>query len=124
MPYPNYDPWAYRVEPAILTRQLEAGERIELGGHTLKVLHLPGHTPGSIALLEERTGVLYSGDVVYDGYLVDDLPESDAASYQRSMEYLAQLDVSVVHPGLGRSFAKARLHQLAHAYLRGAIFAP
>ncbi|WP_426504027.1 MBL fold metallo-hydrolase [Dactylosporangium sp. McL0621] len=101
-----------------LHRTLGDGDRIDLGGRVLTVLHLPGHTPGSIALLEERTGTLYSGDVVYDGGLIDDLPNSDVAAYRRSMELLAGLDVSVVHPGHGPSFDRARLRELAAAYLR------
>lgn len=84
----------------------------------LTVLHLPGHTPGSIALLEERTGTLYSGDIIYDGFLIDDLPNSDVAAYRRSMAFLAGLDVSVVHPGHGHSFDRTRLRELAEAYLR------
>ncbi|MEU7866942.1 MBL fold metallo-hydrolase [Dactylosporangium sp. NPDC049140] len=118
LPDPGYDPAAYRVEPITLHRTLDDGDRIDLGGRVLTVLHLPGHTPGSIALLEERTGTLYSGDVVYDGGLIDDLPNSDVAAYRRSMELLAGLDVSVVHPGHGPSFDRARLRELAEAYLR------
>jgi len=117
LPHPGYDPGTYRVDGVALTCELQDGERIGLGGRTLTVLHLPGHTPGSIALLEERSGVLYSGDVVYDGYLIDDLPDSDVPSYRRSMEFLAVLDVSVVHPGHGRSFDRARLRALTGAYL-------
>jgi glyoxylase-like metal-dependent hydrolase (beta-lactamase superfamily II) len=116
-PYEGYDLGAYTVPGVELARVLADGDRIDCGGRTLTVLHLPGHTPGSIALLEERTGVLYSGDVVYDGYLVDDLPESDPAAYRHSMRLLAGLDVSVVHPGHGRSFDRARLHHLATRYL-------
>jgi len=118
MPDPGYDPATYRVVPMTLSRTLDDGDRIDLGGRVLTVLHLPGHTPGSIALLEERTGTLYSGDIVYDGALIDNLPNSDVAAYRRSMEFLAGLDVSVVHPGHGHSFDKARLHQLAETYLR------
>jgi len=115
--YPGYDPSSYRLQPVSLTRRLQDGERIELGGRTLTVLHLPGHTPGSIAMLEEASGVLFSGDVIYDGYLVDDLPESDVAAYRRSMAILADLEVSVVHPGHGRSFDPVRLRELAVRYL-------
>ncbi|MEV0217337.1 MBL fold metallo-hydrolase [Micromonospora sp. NPDC050695] len=106
------------MEPLTLKRTIDDGDRINLGGHVLTVLHLPGHTPGSIALLEERSGTLYSGDIVYDGALIDDLPNSDVAAYRRSLEFLADLDVSVVHPGHGHSFDRTRLHQLAEAYLR------
>ncbi|MEV4141385.1 MBL fold metallo-hydrolase [Dactylosporangium sp. NPDC049742] len=117
LPAPGYDPATYRVEPMTLCRTLVDGDRIDLGGRVLTVLHLPGHTPGSIALLEERTGTLYSGDIVYDGGLIDDLPNSDVAAYRHSMQFLTDLDVSVVHPGHGRSFDRTRLHQLAQAYL-------
>ena len=118
LPAPGYDPTTYRVEPMTLNRILQDGDRIDLGGPVLTVLHLPGHTPGSIALLEERTGTLYSGDVIYDGFLIDNLPNSDVAAYRRSMEFLAGLDVSVVHPGHGHSFDRTRLRQLAETYLR------
>lgn len=118
LPHPDYDPRGYRVEPVRLTRELRADDRVELGGRTLTVLHLPGHTADSIGLLEERTGVLYSGDAVYDGYLIDDLPDSDVPAYRRSMELLAELDVALVHPGHGRSFDGTRLRELAAAYLR------
>ncbi|MEU7588676.1 MBL fold metallo-hydrolase [Micromonospora sp. NPDC049230] len=118
LPGPDYDPATYRVEPVTLHRVLDDGDRVDLGGRALTVLHLPGHTPGSIALLEEVSGALYSGDVVYEGYLIDDLPNSDVAAYRRSMEFLADLDVSVVHPGHGPSFDRTRLRQLAEAYLR------
>lgn len=117
LPHPGYDPSCYWLQPVTATRQLQDRERIELGGRTLTVLHLPGHTPGSIAVLEEITGALYSGDVIYDGYLVDDLPESDVPAYRRSMAVLSELEVSVVHPGHGRSFDQARLGELATRYL-------
>ncbi|MEU4554555.1 MBL fold metallo-hydrolase [Micromonospora violae] len=117
LPDPGYDPAGYRIEPMGLSRLLDDGDRIDLGGRVLTVLHLPGHTPGSIALLEERTGTLYSGDIIYEGALIDDLPNSDVAAYRRSMAFLVDLDVSVVHPGHGRSFDRARLRQLAEAYL-------
>jgi len=116
-PEPGYDPASYRIGPITLQHLLDDGDRVDLGGRELTVLHLPGHTPGSIALLEERTGTLYPGDVVYEGGLIDDLPNSDVADYRRSMEFLATLDVSVVHPGHGPSFDRARLHQLAETYL-------
>ncbi|MEV4517126.1 MBL fold metallo-hydrolase [Dactylosporangium sp. NPDC049525] len=118
LPGPGYDPATYRIEPMTLHRMLDDGDRIDLGGRVLTVLHLPGHTPGSIALLEERTGTLYSGDIVYDGGLIDNLPNSDVTAYRRSMKFLADIDVSVVHPGHGHSFDRTRLRQLAETYLR------
>ncbi|GIF63087.1 beta-lactamase-like hypothetical protein [Asanoa ishikariensis] len=118
LPRPDYEPRGYRVEPAPPTRLVDDGDRIELGGRALTVLHLPGHCAGSIALLEERTGVLFSGDVSYDDVLIDTLPDSSVPAYRRSMERLMKLEVSVVHPGHGHSFDQARLRVLAQNYLR------
>ncbi|MFE1949826.1 MBL fold metallo-hydrolase [Streptomyces sp. NPDC059524] len=119
LPHPGYDPTAYRVEPLTVHRVLEDGDTIDLGGRALTVLHLPGHTPGCIALLEERTGALFTGDVVYNGHLIDDLPESAPSDYRRSLARLAELDLSTAHPGHGRSFSGPRLRELAHQYLSG-----
>ena len=42
------------------------GEVISLGGRELRIIHLPGHTPGSIAVLDNAARVLYSGDTVQE----------------------------------------------------------
>ncbi len=43
------------------------GDRLDLGGRMLLILDNPGHTPGSIAVLDERKRVLYGGDAIQDG---------------------------------------------------------
>ena len=43
------------------------GEVIDLGGITLEVIHIPGHTPGSIALLDKENRLLIGGDSVQEG---------------------------------------------------------
>lgn len=45
-------------------RHLHDGERIDLGGRALRVVEIPGHTPGSIALFDESTRLLLSGDAI------------------------------------------------------------
>ncbi len=45
-------------------RFLRDGEAIDLGGRILRVVEIPGHTPGSIALFDENTGLLLSGDAI------------------------------------------------------------
>jgi glyoxylase-like metal-dependent hydrolase (beta-lactamase superfamily II) len=82
-------------------------------------LHLPGHSPGSIGLYDERDGVLFSGDAVYDGELIDDLEHSNVDSYVATMERLAKLPVSIVHAGHYDSFDQSRLHRLIDQYLQG-----
>lgn len=67
---PEFDENAYRVRPAPATRLFEQGDVIDLGDRHFEVLHEPGHSPGSIALWESASGVLLSGDSIYDGPLV------------------------------------------------------
>ena len=67
--------------PAPATRLLGDGDVIDLGDRAFEVLHLPGHSPGSIGLWEAATGILFSGDAVYDGPLLDELDGCDIAAY-------------------------------------------
>ena len=46
---------------------LREGDTIDLGARVLRILDIPGHTPGSIAILDEANRVLISGDTVQDG---------------------------------------------------------
>lgn len=103
--------------PAPATRLLEAGDVVDLGDRAFEVLHLPGHSPGSIGLWEASTGLLFSGDAVYDGPLLDELDGSDIAAYVETMKRLRDLPVTVVHGGHEPSFGRARLVELCDAYL-------
>ena len=81
---------------------------------------LTGRLPtsgGSIGLLERASGTLFSGDAIYDGALLDELPESDVTAYVATMKRLRELDVNVVHAGHEPSFGRDRLVELVDAYL-------
>jgi glyoxylase-like metal-dependent hydrolase (beta-lactamase superfamily II) len=113
-----FDPAAFRICPVAATRHLEGGDLLDLGDRQLLVLHLPGHTPGSIGLWDEANAALFSGDAIYDGGLIDTLPESDAAAYVHTMERLRDLPAEVVYPGHGEPFGRDTLRRLAESYLR------
>lgn len=49
---------------------LHGGDKLELGGRTLEVLHVPGHTRGSICLLDPVTGDFFAGDACNNNTLV------------------------------------------------------
>jgi glyoxylase-like metal-dependent hydrolase (beta-lactamase superfamily II) len=117
VPSDGYDPGAYRVLPAPATRTVEEGDMIDLGDRQFEILHLPGHSPGSIGLWEAESGILFSGDAIYDGPLLDELPGSDISVYVATMKRLRALPVSVVHAGHDPSFGRARLRELCDAYL-------
>ena len=81
------------------------------------MLHLPGHSPGCIGLWEARTGILFSGDAVYDGPLLDELDGSDVEAYCTTMRRLRTLPVTTVHGGHEPSFGRERLVEMCDAYL-------
>jgi len=108
---------AYAIAPAPPTRLVDEGDVIDLGDRVFEVLHLPGHSPGSIGLYEAETGVLFSGDAVYDAELIDDCYHSDVAVYLATMARLRALPVRVVHGGHAPSFGRARLIAIIDDYL-------
>jgi len=124
LPSPTYDPAAYVLRPVRPSRVLLDGDVVDLGDRQLQVLHLPGHTPGSIALYEPDTRTLFSGDVVYDDELLDSLHESDKGHYAASMRRLLALDVETVHAGHDESFGADRLTEIAESYLASATATP
>lgn len=113
LPRADFDIDSFQTRSVEVTGTLDEGDIIDLGDRRFSVLHLPGHTPGSIGLWEEETGTLFSGDAVYDGPLIDNLPESDRADYVRTMKRLKELPVEIVHAGHDTSFGRERLVELA-----------
>jgi len=67
------------------------------------VLHLPGHTPGSIGLWDEKAGVLFSGDTLfYHSYGRTDLPGGSTERLFASLKRLFAMDGGIkVYPGHG-----------------------
>ena len=82
---------------------LTDGAEIDLGDSTLRVIHTPGHTPGSICLYEVQSKSLFSGDTVfpYGSIGRTDLPGGSSRDLIRSISRLVTLDVSVLYPGHG-----------------------
>lgn len=68
------------------------GDIIDLGDRELKVIDIPGHTPGSIALLDLSTRVLVSGDSVQDGDIFMFGEFRNIEDYIRSLEHLGEYE--------------------------------
>jgi glyoxylase-like metal-dependent hydrolase (beta-lactamase superfamily II) len=117
VPEPSFDPSSYAIVAAAITQLVDEGDILDLGDRRFEVLHLPGHSPGGIGLFESNTGVLFSGDAVYDGPLLDQFPDADIGAYCETMRRLRELPVTVVHGGHDPSFGRARLVEIADGYL-------
>lgn len=119
LPPDPFDPDAYAVAPAPATRILDDGDLIDLGNRRFEVIHAPGHSPGSIGLLETATGIFMSGDIVYDGNLVDDTYHSNPNDYIASLDRILGLPIRIVHPGHYDSFGYGRLREIIETWLEG-----
>ncbi len=85
---------------------LKEGDEIDLGDYLLKVIHTPGHTSGSICLLEEDKSYLFSGDTVFkDSVGRYDLPSGNFEDLKQSLKKLCNLNVKEVFPGHGENFS-------------------
>ena len=73
------------VSSPVPDRLLKHGDVITAGGISLKVLHTPGHTPGSISLLED--GMVFTGDSLFAGSIGrTDFPGGDLMTLIRSIK--------------------------------------
>lgn len=103
--------WAHRLTAERLKgelafeRLLEDGERIELDGPeplALRVLHTPGHAPGHVCLVEERSGAMIAGDMVAgEGTILVEPRDGDMRLYLESLERMAACEPSVLLPAHG-----------------------
>ena len=79
------------------------GETIDLGDRELRVLHVPGHSPGHLAVHDSRTGALFSGDCVRVVYLgLDGTPKlcptyTDVDPYLETIDLVEALAPSELH---------------------------
>ncbi|MGN1163981.1 MAG: MBL fold metallo-hydrolase [Candidatus Ornithospirochaeta sp.] len=79
------------------------GDVIDLGGRELEVMLVPGHTPGSIMLLDRRKGVVYGGDIIQDGNIFLFGPMRDIHAYALSLKRLEKWKglYDIIYPSHG-----------------------
>jgi len=82
----------YKVYTGIPKRVLKDLDTIEIGNRRVKVLHTPGHSPGHICLLEEKTGYLFTGDLIYGGTLYAFFPSTEPELYKKSIERINKIE--------------------------------
>lgn len=67
---------------------VENGDILDLGNRKLEMIHIPGHTPGSIAVLDIDNRVLYGGDTVQDGTIFMFGVQRELHAYMQSLKKL------------------------------------
>jgi len=80
---------------------LQSG-KVSVNGVDLSIYHVPGHSPGSIAIYWPNHKVLFSGDLIFkDGLGRTDLPGGNGELLKKSIVSLKGLDVNCLLPGHG-----------------------
>jgi glyoxylase-like metal-dependent hydrolase (beta-lactamase superfamily II) len=81
---------------------LAGGERLELAGFEIDVLHTPGHSPGHVTYSIPAEAALFSGDVLFQGSVGRvDLPGGDGPTLMATLRKLAEgfPEETTVYPG-------------------------
>jgi glyoxylase-like metal-dependent hydrolase (beta-lactamase superfamily II) len=82
----GFDAASWEIPPVEPTTLLEKGALIDLGDRTLEVIHTPGHSPGSICLLDKKNRILFTGDTFFPGPLYAYPDDVDIEAYIASVE--------------------------------------
>jgi hydroxyacylglutathione hydrolase len=108
----------FDVAPAP-TAELAEGDVVAVGSYRFTVWHVPGHAPGHVIFIGDE--VILGGDLLFAGSIGRvDLPASDPAAMQRSLDRLASLPGALtVFPGHGEPTTLAE-ERATNPFLRGA----
>jgi glyoxylase-like metal-dependent hydrolase (beta-lactamase superfamily II) len=97
-------------------RELAHGERLEVAGLRLRVLHTPGHASNQLCFLEEGGRLLFTGDHLMQGStVVINPPDGDMATYLASLRLLLDENLDYIAPGHG--FLMGRPHEMVERVL-------
>ena len=102
------------------TAWLEENEIVEVGNIKLKVLHIPGHTPGHVALLDEKSQQVIVGDILFNGGIGrSDFPRGDQFQLVSGIKkkLLTLAAETVVYPGHGPTTTIGR-EKVSNPFLR------
>ena len=92
--------WMRGTEVVLPTQIVEAGV-IDIGGHPLQILAYTGHTGADLALLDQRTGVLFAGDLVFYQRALATPHTPGLDSWLADIDSLQALPWKLIVPGHG-----------------------
>ncbi len=118
-------PETHTGRPYKVTEHIENGYVFELGGRSLEVIHVPGHTPDALALIDRKNRLLWTGDTFYPGPIWLYAPETSLSQYKESLDrlMLEHLNVDYLLPAhnlpLVSSGLLPRVHRAFKVVLSG-----
>ncbi|MBQ7613699.1 MAG: MBL fold metallo-hydrolase [Butyrivibrio sp.] len=78
--------------PGTELKEIKDGDVIDLGNRPLKIIHIPGHTSGSVAVLDVKKRALFAGDSVQKGHIFMFGNKREPENYEASLEKLASFE--------------------------------
>lgn len=87
----NIDPETWSIPPVHPTHVFEDGQIFDLGSRTLEVVYTPGHSPGSVCLLDKKNRILFTGDTFFPGPLYAHPEDVDVEDYIESIKKMEAL---------------------------------
>lgn len=117
--YKVLGPWLFPFEPVHVDIRLE--DRQLISG--VRVIHVPGHTPGSIMMLDERSGILFTGDSIRnEGGGLDGPPAQFSSeieeTYWHIREKVLDLEFDSLLPGHGEPLMRGAKKEVARMMWR------
>lgn len=97
---PNEEPHYRKSGGTGTVIPVKEGDVIDLGDRQLKIIDIPGHTKGSIAILDVNNRVLISGDTIQDGDIFMFGEEREMDKYIGSLKHMSDYDgmFDVIYP--------------------------
>jgi quinoprotein relay system zinc metallohydrolase 1 len=92
--------WMRGTELQLPTQTLESGT-LTIGGHPLRLLALSGHTGSDLAILDEKTGVLFAGDLIFYQRALTTPNTPGLGVWLADIDQLEALPWTVIVPGHG-----------------------
>jgi cyclase len=93
-------------------RTFEDELTLEVGGHVLQCIHMPGHTPQQTSVLIAQDGVVFTGDNVFHRCRTW-IQDGDPWQWLASLKKIDALDAEIISPGHGEPCGKAYLKEQA-----------
>jgi glyoxylase-like metal-dependent hydrolase (beta-lactamase superfamily II) len=76
--------------PYQISQFIDDGHIFDLGNRQLQIVHTPGHTPDALVLIDEKNGLMFTGDSYYSGPIWLYAPETNLTQYQKSLALMIQ----------------------------------
>ncbi len=108
--------WMRGTEVVLPDEIVEPGVQ-DIGGHRLRLLALSGHTGADLAILDESTGVLFAGDLVFYQRALTTPNSPGLEIWQADLETLQKLPWRLIVPGHGPLASDAAPFAQMHDYL-------